>query len=146
MELAPWRPFRSLMSLQDEMNRIFDEFWGRRKGLELEKFITPCVDMEETDKEIVVRAEMPGIDPKEINLSISGNNLVIKGERKQEKEERKKNYHIMECSYGSFYRSIPLPVDVDESKISAEYKKGILTVTLPKSEKVLPKQIKIEVK
>jgi HSP20 family protein len=146
MELMPLRPFRSLSSLQGEVNRLFDEFWGHRRGGEIEEFITPAVDVEESDKEISVKAEIPGIDPQEIEVSISGNNLIIKGERKQEREEKKKNYHVRECSYGSFYRSIPLPVEVETDQVSADYKKGILHITLPKSQKVLPKQIKIEVK
>jgi len=144
MELMPWRPFKPLSALQEEMNRLLEEFWGRKR--DLARFISPAIDMEETDKDIVVQAEMPGVEPEDIEVSISGNNLVIRGERKQEKEQKKKRYHVMECTYGSFYRSIPLPMEVDTEKVSAEYKKGILRVVLPKSKEVLPKQIKIEVR
>jgi HSP20 family protein len=146
MEMMPWRPFRSLSNLQEEVNRLFDDFWGRRKTGEMGRFITPTIDMEETEKEIILKAEIPGIDPEDVDLSISGNNLIIKGERKQEREEEKKNYHLKECSYGAFYRSVPLPAEVELDKVAANYKKGILSITLPKSPEALPKQIKIDIK
>ncbi len=146
MESMSLKPFRSLMGLQEEMNRIFDDFWGRSRTGELKEYITPAIDMEESDKEIIIKAELPGVEPEQIQLSISGNNLIIKGERKLQHEEKRKNYHIMECSYGSFYRSVTLPVEVDTDKIDAIYKKGILNIILKKSKKALPRQIKIDIK
>ncbi|MEJ2071800.1 MAG: Hsp20/alpha crystallin family protein [Syntrophobacterales bacterium] len=89
----------------------------------------PAVDIKETDTEIVVKAEVPGIDAKEINISVTGEVLTIKGEKKSEKEEKEENYHLVERSYGSFSRSLVLPAAVDLDKIEAKYDKGVLTVT-----------------
>ena len=92
-------------------------------------------DVSETDENIIVKAEVPGIEPKDIDISISGDNLTIKGEKNAEKEEKGKNYHFVERSYGSFSRTIVLPASVKFEQVKAEYKKGILEITLPKSEK-----------
>ena len=151
MALIPWRERHPLADLRDEIDNLFDNFFGRGRGKEIEAWQgaslrSPAVDMEETDKEIVVKAEMPGLDPKDFQISLTENTLTIKGERKEEKEEKKKNYHMVERRYGSFYRSIPLPCPVKGDKVEANYNKGILEINLPKAEPAKSKQITVNVK
>jgi HSP20 family protein len=105
----------------------------------------PSVDVSETKNDLVVKAELPGMDPKDIDISLSDGLLTIRGEKKQEKEEKEENYHFIERSYGSFTRSVQLPREVKRENISASYKNGILKVVLPKSEEVKTKEIKIKV-
>jgi HSP20 family protein len=102
------------------------------------------VDVSETADKIVVKAEVPGLDSKDIDISLSGDILTIKGEKKSEREEKEENYHLVERSYGSFARSIRLPVGVEADKIEASYKQGVLTVTCPKKEEVKAKPIEIK--
>lgn len=106
---------------------------------------TPSLDVSETKNNIVVKAEAPGVDPKDIDISLTGDVLTIKGEKRQEKEEKEQNYHRVERSYGVFARSVRLPQEVQSDKIEANYKKGILKITLPKSEEAKKKEIKIKV-
>jgi HSP20 family protein len=106
----------------------------------------PAVDLAETDKAYTVTAELPGMDEKDIDVSINGDMLVIKGEKRQEKEEKNKNYYLSERSYGQFQRSFSLPTGIDRDKIAAEFSKGVLTLTLPKSAEAQQQQKKIEVK
>jgi len=105
----------------------------------------PSIDLAEKDNELVVKCEVPGMDPKDINISLSDGVLTIRGEKKQEREEKEADYHLVERSYGSFSRSIQLPKQVQSEKISASYKNGILKITLPKSEEAKKKEIKIKV-
>lgn len=151
MALIPWREKHPLADLREEIDSLFDNFFGRGRAGEIESWQgsssrSPAVDMEETENEVIVKAEMPGLDPKDFQISLTENTLTIKGERKEEKEEKKKNYHMVERRYGSFYRSIPLPCPVESDKVEANYKKGILEVTLPKAEPVKAKQITVNVK
>jgi HSP20 family protein len=124
-------------SLHREIDRLFDEFTGfglTRFGEFEDRFgaFNPRVDVTETDKEIKVAAELPGLDEKDIEVLLSGNLLTISGEKKAEQEEKRENYYRMERSYGSFQRSVQLPAEVDEDKIEATFKKGVLTISLPK--------------
>ena len=152
-DLIPWRkkqPVRQeeerslqreehpFLTLQQEMNRLFDDFFG---GRVLEPFgalgegwdvFSPQVDVVETDKEIRVSAELPGLDDKDVEVSLSRDVLTISGEKKQEKREKGRDYYRAERSYGSFRRSIPLPAEVDADKVDAVFNKGVLTITLPK--------------
>ena len=148
MSLMRWRPTNDLTSMREEMNRLFDSFFSgfpeRRKGL-LEGEWAPSVDVAETDEEIVVTAELPGVKQEEVDISIADGVLTLKGEKKEEKEVKEKNYHRIERSYGSFQRSISLTTGVEASKAKATYKNGILCVTIPKVEEAKPKQIKIDV-
>ena len=96
-------------------------------------FSTPAIDMSEDEKAYKISAELPGIDAKDIDVSVSGNTLVLKGEKRQEKEEKDKNYYFSERAYGSFQRAFELPASVDRDKISADFSKGVLTITLPKT-------------
>jgi HSP20 family protein len=129
--------------LQGRMNRLFEDA-GR--GFDEPAATTawsPAVDIYETDNEIIVKAELPGIDRKEITLSLENNVLTLKGERKFEKETKQDSYHRIERSYGGFSRSFSIPATVDEEKIRADYKDGVLTIALPKKEQIKLKQIKI---
>ncbi len=143
------REERDIFSLfREEMNRLFDNFF---RGFELEPFgglgtFRPSVNVVEDDKEIRVSAELPGIDEKDIEVSLSKDSLTIKGEKKEEKEDKGKNYYRMERTYGSFSRTIPLPTEIDADKVKAQFKKGVLTVTLPKTAKAIKETKKIPVK
>jgi HSP20 family protein len=142
-----YRPFGLL---RQEMNRLFDNFFG---GFEMEPFMgrrlgafSPTVDIKESDKDIRVSAELPGMDDKDIDVLLSKDSVTIKGEKKEEKEDKGKDYYRMERSYGSFSRTIPLPAEVDTDKVKAEFKKGLLTVTLPKTAQAIKQTKKISVK
>ena len=145
-ELTPWRPFGELTSLRREMDRLWENFFGERPLPRIwEREWAPSLDVSETKDNFVVKAEVPGIDAKDIDISLTGDVLTIKGEKKQEKEEKEEDYHLVERSYGSFSRSVRLPAEVESDKIKASYKNGILNITLPKSEKVKAKEVKIKV-
>jgi len=146
-DLIPWKrqerevaPSRSQEDWLDDMNRLFDNFFGRRAFGSLTPFageewgtFYPQVDVEESDKEIAISAELPGIDRKDIDISISHGVLTIRGEKKSERETKRKNYTYAERSYGSFQRSISLPSTVEEDEAQAKFEKGVLTITLPKT-------------
>lgn len=135
--------------LRQEMNRIFDDF---SRGFWLEPFrskfdtFSPRVDVSETDREVKITAELPGMDDKDIDVSISKDMLTIKGEKKEEKEDKGKDYYRSERSYGSFSRTIPLPSEIDTDKVKAEFKKGVLTVTVPKTAEAIKETKKIPIK
>ena len=133
--------------MRNEMDRLWDGFFeGKpRRRMDEEGHWLPSVDVSETKNDVVVKAELPGMDPKEIDISLSDGSLVIKGEKKQEKEEKEENYHFIERSYGSFVRTVRLPREVKHDKVSATFKNGILKVVLPKSEEAKAKEIKIKV-
>lgn len=144
-ELAPWKPFRELTSLRRDMDRLWEDFLGGREAVPMmEGAWAPAVDISETKDAVVVRAEIPGMEAKDIDISMTGDTLVIKGEKRQEKEEKGENYQRIERRYGAFRRSIRLPVSVDANKIKATYKRGVLSITLPKSEEVKARQIEIK--
>jgi HSP20 family protein len=145
MAITRWRPFRDVVSIQDEMNRLFDDFFGRPvlKTGWTEGVWSPTVDVSEDKDNVIIRAEMPGMSKEDVKISIQDNVLTLKGEKKQEKEEKDKNYHRIERSYGSFCRSFQLPTSVKSDKVKASYKDGVLSVTLPKTEEVKPKEIPI---
>ena len=148
MALMRWRPTRELLDVREEMNRLFDGFFTgwpeRRRGL-LEGEWAPSIDIAETEEDIVVTAELPGIKLDEVDITITDDILTLKGEKKEENEVKDKNYHRIERSYGSFQRSISLPTGVQGDKAKAAYKNGVLQVTVPKAEEAKPKQIKINV-
>jgi HSP20 family protein len=145
-ELARWSPFREVSRLRDEMDRMWEDFFGggwRALRPMAEEWI-PAVDISDTADKVIVKAEIPGIDAKDIEISLVGDVLTIKGEKRAEKEEKKENFHLVERGYGSFSRSLRLPAVVETDKIEASYKKGVLTITCPKKEEVKPKQITIK--
>ena len=145
-ELTTWRPLRDLDRMRSEMDRLWEAFFeGRPRRRTDEGEWLPSVDVSETKNDLVVKAELPGMDPKDIDISLSDGHLIIKGEKKQEREEKEEDYHFIERSYGSFTRSIQLPKEVKHDKINASYKNGILKVVLPKSEAAKTKETKIKV-
>jgi HSP20 family protein len=129
--------------------RLFEEFFNDfpfgDSWLESREGWTPSVDILEKEGNLILRAELPGMNDKDIDLKIEGNTLTIKGERKMENEDRKSNYHRVERCYGSFSRSFRIPDTVDYEKINAEYKNGVLTVTLPQKPEVKPREIPVSV-
>lgn len=147
MALMRWEPtFKGLTELRNEMDRIFESFFGERfPTFKDEISLTPAIEVSETDNEIIVKAAVPGVDKKDLNISILNNNLIIKGEVKREKEEKKKNYYKQEIAYGSFSRTIPLPAEVKVDEIKANMKNGVVTITVPKAEKAKAKEITIDV-
>jgi len=137
--------------LQRDMNRVFDDFWsrfgqspGRSNGSV--GALGPSTDISETDTQIEVSVELPGVDEKDVDIALAGDMLTIRGEKKAEKEDKKEGYYFAERSYGSFSRAVPLPPGVDIDKASAVFKKGVLTVTVPKTPEAQAKVKKIEVK
>jgi HSP20 family protein len=155
---APWTPFETL---RREIDRIFDSFhlgvrdfpfgrrafeldlpWSREAGFA----VAPAVDVAEKDKEYEITAELPGMDEKDIEVKLANNTLTVKGEKKEEKEEREKDYYVSERRYGSFVRSFQLPVGVDAGKIEATFAKGVLTVKLPKTAEAQKSEKTISIK
>jgi HSP20 family protein len=145
MAVMRWDPFRDLNILQDRMNRLFDDAGRGWKGDEAVATTTwsPAVDIFETEGDIVVKAEIPGMDANDITLHLENNVLTLKGERRFEKETKEENYHRIERSYGTFSRAFSIPSMVDDEKIRADYKEGVLKIVLPKKEQAKPKQIRI---
>lgn len=143
-DLARWDPFKELLSLRDEFDRIFKEYFIRPEKIDEEWF--PMLDMKEDSESIVVNIEVPGVKKDDIKVTLRGNQLIVTGERKFEKEKKDETYHRIERSYGKFQRVITIPVEVDQSKIKATYENGILSITLPKTEKEKPKEIEISLK
>jgi HSP20 family protein len=147
MAIVRWEPFRDLMPTQREFDRLFKEafnpFFG--EGNLSTRTWAPAVDIYETENDIVLKAELPGIDPKDVEVRVEDSTLYLKGERKFQKEVKDENYHRVERTYGSFARSFSLPNSINAEKVKAEYKDGLLTLTLPKREEAKPKTIKIDV-
>jgi HSP20 family protein len=129
--LMPWT---GMGGLKQEMDRVFDRFfepqWGELPAI---GDWAPSLDLSETKEALVVKMEVPGMDPKDIQVSLQENLLTIKGEKKQEKEDKDERYHRIERTYGAFTRSVRLPVAVDGSRVDASFKNGLLAVTLPKT-------------
>jgi HSP20 family protein len=149
MAIVRFDPFRELSLMQDRMNRMFGDFYGRRLDDDVMSRgdWVPAVDIYENDKhEIVIRAEMPGMKREDIELRVENNTLTLRGERKREAEVRDEQYHRVERAYGGFVRSFSLPSTVDAGHVSAEYKDGVLSVTLPLREEAKPRQIPVEIK
>ena len=144
--LIPWRGRREVDRFRGDIERLFDDFFTRSPfGGSFEKGDwMPSVDLSENEKEITIHAEIPGMEVKDIDISLNGRVLTIKGERKQEQEEKEKNYHCIERRYGSFSRSFELPADVDSNKVKAEYKDGVLKLNLPKTKEQSVKKIEIK--
>jgi len=142
-----WEPFREIMSLRDAMDRLFEDSFVRPSRLwpELGRGELP-VDMYQTANDVVVKASIPGLKPDEVDISITGDTLTIKGEHKEEKEVEEQDYFYRERRYGAFSRSLTIPVPVKTEKTEATFENGVLTVTMPKAEEVKPKQIKIKAK
>jgi len=149
MAIVRFEPFRELTSLQERMNRLFSESYRAQQTGDDDWALggtwAPAVDIYEQDNNIVLKAELPGVDPKDVDIQLENNTLTLRGERKLDKEVKKENYHRVERAYGTFTRSFTLPAVVDQGSIKAEFKDGVLRVTLPKREEAKPKQIQINV-
>jgi HSP20 family protein len=134
-------------TMRREMERLFDDFRGVGGGpYTAEAGFAPAVDVKQTDNGVEVTAELPGIDEKNVEVSLAENALTIRGQKQQEKEQKGEGWFVSERSFGSFMRTIPLPVEIDESKVSAQFKNGVLTVILPAAADTERKARKIEVK
>jgi HSP20 family protein len=150
MAIIRWDPFRDLVSLQERMNKLFDESYrGVPRGSEDDWALggswAPAVDIYEQGSDIVLKAELPGVDAKDVDIRIENSTLTLRGERKFDNEVKKESYHRIERSYGAFTRSFTLPSVVDQANIKAEFRDGVLRVTMPKREEAKPKQITINV-
>ena len=146
-EIIPWKPFGELCLFRNEMDRLWNRFLGEipfARGFTQELF--PSVDVTETKDNLLIKAELPGLEAKDVNVSVSGDILTIKGEKTKEEEEKDEHYYHCERYCGSFQRSFRLPVNVQADKVEATFDKGVLKVTLPKEEKAKKKNIKVKVK
>ncbi len=141
-----WDPFRGLGEIQHEMNRLFDNWGGRPATTAGERMWLPAVDVQETKDDIVLTFDIPGVSEKDVQVSMTGDLLTVKGERRFENDPgAASSYHRVERLYGRFERSVQLPFPVQGDKIKATYRDGVLTVKLPKAEELKPREIKIDV-
>jgi HSP20 family protein len=151
--VAPWRPFMDLTRWERDMDRMMDDFFGRRMrpwwperwARGDGEITTPALDVYEEKDEIVVKAELPGMDKDDIEVNISDSELTLKGEKRKEEKIEEKDYYRCERSYGGFLRSVELPADVQADKVKASFKNGILEIRMPKTEEAKTKEIKIKV-
>ena len=143
--LMRWDPFGEMRGLRERMDRVFDDFFRSPRLIPWEsaEVVFP-LDVYETEDSLVVKAPLPGVRPEDVDISITGDILTIKGETRGEEEVKRENYHRRELRYGSFCRSVPLPTGVDHNKAEAVFEQGVLTVTLPKAEEAKPKTIKVK--
>ncbi len=146
MAVARWTPMPNVASLQNEMNRMFQQFVrggnGEEAGWGLHTW-TPPVDIYETDEALILKAELPGISKDDVSVEIHQNTLILRGQRQHEAEVKEDKYHRVERAYGTFQRSFVLPTLVDQDKVQATYKDGVLELRLPKSEAAKPRRIAI---
>lgn len=146
MTIVRWDPLRELVTMQDRLNRFFEDFRGEDDVMQRGDWM-PAVDIYQTDKhEVVLKAEVPGLKKEDLDLRVENNTLTISGTKKEEKEITKERYHRVERSYGAFSRSFSLPSTINTEKVQADYKDGVLTVTLPLREESKPKQIAVQIK
>jgi HSP20 family protein len=143
--IATWEPFRGLPTLQDQINRLFSEMGTRSSDESALSSWAPPVDIYETEHELVVKADLPSVDPKDLDIRVENNVLTIRGERKFEKKVAEENYLRVERAYGAFNRSFSLASTVNAEAIKADYQNGVLTLSIPKREEAKPKQIKVNV-
>ncbi len=138
--LMVWNPFAEIERIKREFDRLFEELVPREEG---ERVFAPVVDVYETDQELVVKAELPGVKKENVEVSIRDNTLYIRGEKKEEKEEKTEAYHRVERVYGKFERVLPLPTDVKVESAKAEFKDGVLEIRIPKAEGAKERKIEI---
>ena len=149
--LTPWQPMKELETLEQRMSDLFERFQDRFFGGARERSAwgeswAPAIESHVEKGELVVKVDLPGIDPKEVSISVTGNQLCIEGERKQEEKKEEKDYFYQEVSYGKFTRTVPLPEGVDTEKIKANYKNGVLGISMPAPKQLESKKIQIEMK
>jgi HSP20 family protein len=143
--LIRWEPMREMMTLREAMDRLFDDAFTRPVG-NGGHWGVPAIDLYQTEKNVVVKATLPGLKAEDVQISVTGEVLTLKGEFKQAEEIKDATYHIKEQRYGAFERSVMLPTEVQTDKAKADFENGILTITLPKAEQVLPKTITVKAK
>ena len=144
MAITRWDPFREVAALQNRVNTLFRDFNEGESSLTTASFV-PAVDIYEDEKKVVLKLEVPGIEEKDLDVSVENNTLTVKGERKFEAEEKEQNFHRIERRYGSFFRAFTLPSTVDTESVQASYNAGVLKLELSKKPEAQPKQIKINV-
>lgn len=147
MNLVRWDPYRELEEMTNRLNRLFGRATATVDGNEMmvRADWTPSVDISETDEEFQIKAELPGVKKEDVKVTLENGILTLQGERQQEREDKDLKFHRIERSYGQFVRSFTLPDLVDDAKVKAEYKDGVLNLRLPKSEKAKPKAIEVKV-
>lgn len=147
-QLTRWEPFRDLVSLREAMDRLFEESFVRPQDAALAPQLggTLAVDMYETDEDVVVKASVPGMDPENLDIRVTGDTLTMRGESRAEEEVEEDNYIYRERRYGAFSRSVTIPTSVEADKAEAQFEDGVLTLRLPKAEEVKPKAIKVKTK
>ncbi len=143
-DLMRWEPFREMTTLKQAMDRLFEDSFVGPTGFSTSAIPEVATDMYETDSDVVIKAELPGVKPEEVDVSIANNVLTIKGEHKEEREDKETNYWHKELRYGNFSRSLRLPTSVDSDRADAVFENGVLTLTIPKAEEVKPRQIKVK--
>jgi HSP20 family protein len=143
--LSRWEPFRGASTLQEQVNRLFSDVLDRSGEESSLTSWAPAVDIYETEQELVVKADLPDVDAKELDIRVENNILTIRGDRKFEKKVAEENYLRVERAYGAFSRSFSLANTVNSEAIKADYQDGVLTLTIPKREEAKPKQIKVNV-
>jgi HSP20 family protein len=144
MAITRWVPYREVVSLQNRFNTLFRDMQESESPLTTAAFV-PAVDVYEDEKKVVLKLEVPGIEEKDLDVSVEKNTLTVKGERKFSSEEKEENFHRIERRYGSFFRSFTLPSTVDTEQVQASYNAGVLKLELAKKPEAQPKQIKINV-
>ena len=144
MAITRWDPFREVVTMQNRLNSLFRDMNEADSQLTTAAFV-PAVDIYEDDKKVMLKLEVPGIEEKDLDVSVENNTLTVKGERKFEKEEKEENFHRIERRYGSFFRAFTLPSTVDTEHVAASYNAGVLKLELLKKPEAQPKQIKINV-
>ncbi len=141
MSIMRWDPFEDVGTLRRSMDLLFDDVFTRDPANAAWK---PAVEMFETDHEVVVRAELPNIDPKQVDVTVTNDTMTLKGESKHEQEEQGRNYYRRELRYGTFTRTLPLGTEVKSGDAKAVYKDGVLEIKIPKSERVKPTSVKVQ--
>jgi len=144
MAITRWDPFREVVALQNRFNTLFRDL-NESEGTPTTTSFVPAVDVYEDEKKVVLKLEVPGIEEKDLDVSLENNTLTVKGERKFEKEDKEESFHRIERRYGSFYRAFSLPTTVDTESVAASYNAGVLKLELKKKPEAQPKQIKVNV-
>ena len=146
MEIVPWRPLKELRSVRKDVERLWNELFDETPfAKRYAEEWTPSVDISETESNFIIETELPGVEPKDANVTISGDRLTLKGEKKREEEGKGEIYYRNERYYGAFQRVFQLPTQVQDDKIEATFDKGILKITVPKGEEAKKKRIEIQV-
>jgi len=143
--LTRWEPLREMMTLREAMSQLFDSAFTPPRGSERASII-PAVDLYQTADEVVVKANLPGIKPEEVQISVTSDVLTLRGEYKEELKQKEATYHLLERRSGAFERSVMLPTDVQTDKAKADFEHGVLVITLPKAEAVKPRTISVKAK